>query len=305
MTRGQLQALATALVRRLKVGASSADAKIGIAEIKAAIGALELSMPDQEDIDKIAEQLGDLLGQCHVYAFPKADVTTDVVVFGLDLDRTRLGVLLIERGRPGEPFQGHWALPGGFLDMDEDLAACAWRELQEETRLDLSNIEQLQTFGQPGRDPRGRVLTIAYWGVVRSDRVSVSGADDARQARWFDVDRLPALAFDHADIIDAAIHRLRNDLTWRPVGVWLLPEPFTGNELQRMYETILGHRLDAHEFQLRLEALIEQGVIEAAYADQRSNTDASEVCYRYREEAYRQLTREGIGFSGPSGDGQS
>ncbi|MCU0913920.1 MAG: NUDIX hydrolase [Planctomycetes bacterium] len=131
-------------------------------------------------------------------------VTVDAAVFACVEGRVRL--LLIQRRH--EPFQGRWALPGGFVEMDEDLDAAVARELAEETGLKDIPLEQLHTFGKPGRDPRGRTITIAYFGVVPQDAPPVTAADDAAQARWFDLDKLPEMAFDHDEIARCAIERL-------------------------------------------------------------------------------------------------
>lgn len=140
----------------------------------------------------------------YCYEFPRPAVTVDVVV--LTRDR-RPRVLLIRRKQP--PFAGAWALPGGFVDMDESLEDAARRELREETGVELKRIEQLGTFGEPGRDPRGRVISIAYLGRVAADRVEPRGADDATEAAWHDLARLPVLAFDHRQILKLARQRLR------------------------------------------------------------------------------------------------
>ncbi len=231
------------------------------------------------------------------YAFPKADNTTDAVVFGLDLEARKLKVLLIERGREGEPFYGCWALPGGFLDMDEDLDTCARRELEEETKLKLSFMEQLYTFGRPDRDPRGRVISVAYWGIVRPSQVAVEGADDAKEAKWFDVDDLPDLAFDHADILDIGIKRLRGKLRWCPVGVWLLPKQFTMAELRTVYEIILGRELDKGNFRRKVMGhMREGGCLPPTGEKRKQSTGRPSNIYRFDPDAYKALVREGLDF---------
>lgn len=134
-------------------------------------------------------------------------VTVDVVVFKKENATTF--ILLIRRKNP--PFQHQWALPGGFVENDEDLQTAAKRELKEETGINLSSCEQLYTFGKPGRDPRGRTISIAYVGFAKpSDQPKA--ADDAKEAKWFAIDRLPKLAFDHQDIISLAISRFLPNL---------------------------------------------------------------------------------------------
>jgi 8-oxo-dGTP diphosphatase len=141
----------------------------------------------------------------YVYDWPRPMVTADAAVFAFVEGGARL--LLIQRKH--EPYQDHWALPGGFVEIDEDLPDAAARELAEETGLKGVSLEQLRAFGKPGRDPRGRTITIAYFGLLTGDGRQVQAADDAAQARWFDVDHLPPLAFDHEKIVRCAIERLR------------------------------------------------------------------------------------------------
>ena len=153
-------------------------------------GTLDYTLPGLSG-DVTYGELVDLMARCSVYEFPKADNTADAVVFGIDLEEGVLKVLLIERGREGEPFCGYWALPGGFIDLGEGLDRTALRELREETGVALSYMEQLYTFSAPDRDPRGRVIATAYLGLVRPQAVTIKAADDAANARWFPVTQLP------------------------------------------------------------------------------------------------------------------
>ncbi|MEN8176267.1 MAG: NUDIX domain-containing protein [Pseudomonadota bacterium] len=188
----------------------------------------------------------------YCYAYPHPAATTDVVVFSLRNDR--LVALLVKRGNP--PFEGMWALPGGFLDIDEDLDTCAKRELQEETGITGIYLEQLYTFGRPGRDPRERVISVAYFALVPAhDLVRPRAASDARAARWFETDELPSLAFDHAQIIELARQRLVSKLQYSTIAFQLLPRAFTLSEVQRVYETLLREPLDKRNFRKRLAAL--------------------------------------------------
>jgi 8-oxo-dGTP diphosphatase len=149
----------------------------------------------------------------YVYEWPRPMVTADAAVFALVDGKAKL--LLIQRKH--EPYKGHWALPGGFVEMDEDLPEAAARELAEETGLENVPLEQLHTFGKPGRDPRGRTITVAYFGIAARDWQQVAAADDAAQVQWFDIESLPALAFDHAEIACCAIERLKQtDACQRP-----------------------------------------------------------------------------------------
>lgn len=232
----------------------------------------------------------------YTYEYPKADNTTDAVVFGLDIENRSLKVLLIERGREKEPFYGSWALPGGFIRMDEDLDTSVKRELEEETGLQLAYLEQLATFGKPGRDPRGRVISVAYWAIVRPDQVTVEGRDDAKQAKWFDVADLPSLAFDHKDILDLALQRLRGKLSWCPVGVWLLPEQFTLSELRTVYEIILGREIDRGNFRKKMHGYL--GGLLPSVGQRRLSSGRPAAIYTFDPKAYADLVQKGHYFEG-------
>jgi 8-oxo-dGTP diphosphatase len=157
-----------------------------------------------------------------------------------------LHLLLIRRAR--EPFAGRWALPGGFLDIDEDLDRCAERELEEETGVRGLYLEQLCTFGRTGRDPRERVISVAYFALAPSDRIALRAGDDAAEAAWFPVGDLPALAFDHADIIRAAQQRLIAKLDYSTIAFQFLPDTFTLAELQHLYEILVDAPIDKRNF---------------------------------------------------------
>ena len=178
----------------------------------------------------------------YCYRYPHPAVTTDCVIFGFD--GKRLQVLLIERGI--DPFKGKWAFPGGFIKMDESAEEGALRELREETGLDNAYIEQFHAFSDPNRDPRERVITIAFYALVKLQEVK--GADDAADARWFDLDKVPSLAFDHDMILRTALMELRKQIHFEPVGFELLPEKFTIKELQNLYEAILDVNFDRRNF---------------------------------------------------------
>ena len=178
----------------------------------------------------------------YCYKYPHPAVTTDCVIFGFD--GSELQVLLIERGI--EPFKGKWAFPGGFLNMDETAGEGAMRELKEETGLENAYIEQFNTYSEPGRDPRERVITIAHYALVRIQEVK--GGDDAAKAQWFPIDEVPQLAFDHDKILRDAMRKLRERIHFEPIGFELLPEKFTMRELQILYESILGVKFDRRNF---------------------------------------------------------
>lgn len=178
----------------------------------------------------------------YTYKYPHPAVATDCVIFGFD--GMKLQVLLIERG--GEPYKGMWAFPGGFLRMDESAEEGALRELKEETDLSASYIEQFHTFTAPDRDPRERVISIAYFALVKIQEVK--GGDDAAKAQWFALDDIPQLAFDHDLVLRKAMAKLRERIHFQPVGFDLLPEKFTLKQLQMLYEAILGVHFDRRNF---------------------------------------------------------
>ena len=185
------------------------------------------------------------------YHYPHPAVTTDVVLFTIQDER--LEVLLIRRG--SEPFKGRWALPGGFVDIDEDLLACAKRELEEETGVTGIYLEQLYTFGTPGRDPRERVISVTYYALVPRERLTIRAASDAEAVTWFPFQQLPPLAFDHEQIVAMAHERLAAKLEYSTIALQFMPERFTLTQLQSVYEVVLGQRLDKRNFRRRILAL--------------------------------------------------
>jgi ADP-ribose pyrophosphatase YjhB (NUDIX family) len=210
-------------------------------------------------------------------------VSVDVVIFCLrDND---LQVLLVKRGRP--PFRGRWAVPGGFVEARETLQAAALRELNEETGLSEVYVEQLYTFGDPGRDPRGRIITVAYFALIPAGAApEPHGGDDAAEARWWSMYRLPRLAFDHAQVLEYALQRLRNKLEYTAVGFQLLPSEFTLSELQAAYEIVLGEALDKRNFRRRI---LEAKVIRETRRYRRGVGGRPARLYRYRENAVAEV----------------
>lgn len=229
------------------------------------------------------------------YPYPRPSLTVDVVVFGLD--EGVLKVLLIKRGRPGTVFEGHWALPGGFVDENEDLEAAARRELREETHAEPRYIEQLATFGRPGRDPRGHVVSVAYMALVQCNATTIQGDDDASEAHWWPVKDLAAnavpLAFDHAEILNVAIKRLRAKVRWHPVGIDLLPLTFPLSDLQKVYETILDRKLDKRNFRRKI---LSYGVLVEAASVRVGNLGRPCAVYRFDQNAYNALLERGAYF---------
>jgi 8-oxo-dGTP diphosphatase len=178
-------------------------------------------------------------------------LTVDIVIF--TVRERALHVLLVKRGVP--PFRGQHAIPGGFIHEGESLEDAAKRKLAEEAGVRDVYLEQLYSFGDPHRDPRGRVITIAYYALVSSDDLSLVAGSDAAEAGWVPVSDLPPLAFDHRHILNYAVERLRNKLEYTTVGFQLLPEKFTLGQLQAVYEAILGRPLDKRNFRRKIALL--------------------------------------------------
>ena len=221
----------------------------------------------------------------YTYDYPRPAVTTDCVIFGYD--GKELKVLLIERGI--EPFKGCWAFPGGFLNMDEDALAGARRELKEETGLENAFIEQFHTFSEPGRDPRGRVITIAHYALVKIQEVE--GGDDASQAGWFPIGEVPPLAFDHDRILRMAMSRLKERIHFEPVGFELLPDVFTMPQLQNLYEAILEVHFDRRNFASKMLKL---GILEDTGDRPAGASSRIPVSYRFNKEKYNELKAKGF-----------
>lgn len=214
-------------------------------------------------------------------------ITTDAVVFGFD--GKQLNVLLIERG--GEPYSGKWVLPGGFLREDDETAfhgVC--RELKEETNADIF-MEEFGTYSNKGRDPRERVITIAFFQLVVKDKYDISGGDDAKQAKWFPVDSLPELAFDHNQIVADALENLRQQIHFKPIGFQLLDKTFTMPQLQSIYEAILGKELDRRNFRKKMLAL---GYIIDTKKKETGNAYRSPSIYMFDEDAYQNAKKIGM-----------
>ncbi|MBI3898146.1 MAG: NUDIX hydrolase [Gammaproteobacteria bacterium] len=185
------------------------------------------------------------------YEYPHPAITTDIVIFTIR-DR-KLKLLLIRRG--GEPYRGKWALPGGFVQMEEGLDEAARRELEEETGVAGVYLEQLYTLGKPDRDPRERVITVAYYALIPSDKLQLRAATDAEAVGWFGMEELPPLAFDHAEIVKMAHQRLVAKLDYSTIAFAFMPEKFTLSELQEVYEIILQEEMDKRNFRKWVLAL--------------------------------------------------
>jgi 8-oxo-dGTP diphosphatase len=217
-------------------------------------------------------------------------LTVDCVVFGLD-EADQLKMLLIQRQL--QPFAGAWALPGGFVHLDESLDGAARRELQEETGVETHFLEQLYTFGTVDRDPRGRVVTVAYYALVNLRDHTIQAATDARDAQWFALSQLPPLAFDHEAIAQYGLQRLRAKIRYEPIGFELLPPKFTLSQLQRLYEVILGVEIDKRNFRKRI---LKMELLEPLNEKQTGVSHRAGQLYRFQPERYQQLQRSGFSF---------
>jgi 8-oxo-dGTP diphosphatase len=224
------------------------------------------------------------------YEYPRAAITVDCVVFGLD--EADLKVLLIQRKL--SPFQHAWALPGGFVRVDETLDEAALRELAEEANVTDIYLEQLYTFGALDRDPRERIVTIAYYALAKLSDHRIRAATDAMGVGWFSLDDLPKLAFDHIEIVTRAHERLRGKVRYAPVGFELLPPRFSLTQLQRLYEIILGKELDKRNFRkkiLAMDLLVETDEVEHGVRHRAARL------YRFDRRKYDRLAKQGFEFA--------
>ena len=224
------------------------------------------------------------------YEYPRPALTVDCVVFGLD-EQHSLKVLLIQRKL--QPFAGEWALPGGFVHIGESLEAAARRELREETGLEDIFLEQLYTFGAIERDPRDRVVTVAYYALVNLRDHTVQAATDARQAAWFEVSKVPAIAFDHPQILDTALTRLRGKVRYEPIGFELLRTKFTFFQLQKLYETIVGIELDKRNFRKKF---LKMDLLQELDEFQTNAPHRAAKLYAFDRKKYEQLKQKGFNF---------
>ena len=229
------------------------------------------------------------MAQGFTYEHERPSVTVDCAVFALD--DGDLKVILIQRALP--PFEGKWALPGGFVRLDESLEEAARRELREETGIQQVYLEQLFTFGDPGRDPRGRVITVSYYALVNLAGHPVHATTDARDAAWFSVDDVPDLAFDHKRILLTALKRLRGKVRYEPIGFELLPRKFTLSQLQKLYETVLGSLLDKRNFRKKI---LGTGLLTPLDEIEQDVAHRAARLYQFDKKKYAQLKKKGFIF---------
>jgi 8-oxo-dGTP diphosphatase len=216
-------------------------------------------------------------------------VAVDLVIF--TIRDGALHALLIQRAAP--PFEGRWALPGGFILHGESLEDAALRELGEETGVRNVYLEQLYSFGDPERDPRGRVISVAYYALVAADRAPLAAGSDASAAQWWPVAAHPRLAFDHGQILGYALERLRNKLEYTTVGFQLLPPKFTLTQLQLVYEAILGRELDKRNFRRKMELL---GILRPLQEWAREGRSRPAQLFTFSAKRFEKLKDKGILF---------
>lgn len=183
--------------------------------------------------------------------YEKPSVTVDIIIFSIQ--NNQLKVLLVKRRI--EPYKNTWAIPGGFVRISESLEQAAIRELEEETGVKDVYLEQLYTFGDVKRDPRGRVITVAYFALINSEKIKLKATADVSEAKWFSINELPKLAFDHEKILKYAIKRLRWKFEYTTAAFSLLPEKFTLSQLQNIYETVFSKKFDKRNFRKKLISL--------------------------------------------------
>ncbi len=225
----------------------------------------------------------------HTYQYPRAALTVDCVVFGFDEGELKL--LLIERAL--EPFKGRWALPGGFVRVDETIDEAARRELAEEAGLKDVFLEQLYTFGAVDRDPRERVVSVAYYALVTLAGHQTRAATDAADARWFPAAKIPKLAFDHAEILATALARLKGKVRYQPIGFELLPPKFTLSQLQHLYEAVLETALDKRNFRKKVLSF---GLLMPLKEPQMTGRHRPARLFRFDTVKYRRLKKHGFNF---------
>lgn len=216
-------------------------------------------------------------------------LTVDAVVFGYE--EGKISVLLIKRKY--EPFKNKWAIPGGFVLNNESLEGAVERELQEETGVKINYLEQLYTFGDPSRDPRGRVVSIAYFGLVRPNTFKIVASTDASEVQWFNIEELPELSFDHQEVLEIAIKRLQGKITYEPIGFELLDKKFPFSDLEKLYTTLLRRDIDRRNFRKKIVGL---NVLDELDEKVSKGSGRPANLFQFNQKRYFQLKKEGIIF---------
>lgn len=216
-------------------------------------------------------------------------LATDCVIFGFDGGELKL--LLTEREK--EPFKNKWALPGGFVFPKETTEACAERILKEKTGISKVFIEQLYTFSEVERDPRERIISVAYYALVNKQSYKLIAGRDTLKAEWFGLSELPELAFDHGEIVALAVQRLKGKVSYQPVGFELLDEKFTLSQLQAVCESILGMEIDKRNFRKKVLGM---GVLQESGEKEKNVPHKAAMLYRFDKGAYEAKIKEGFHF---------
>ncbi|MBT8281887.1 MAG: NUDIX hydrolase [Muriicola sp.] len=219
----------------------------------------------------------------------KIKLTVDAVVFGYESGD--VSVLLVKRKY--EPYKDAWALPGGFVQENENLERAVERELSEETGVKINYLEQLYTFGDLARDPRGRVVTVAYFGLVKPNAFKLTASTDAKETEWFNIKKLPKLAFDHKKILKIAIERLQGKITYEPIGFELLDKKFPFSDLEKLYTSLLDREIDRRNFKKKISSLKILDELEEKVSVGRGRPAS---LFSFNKSRYFQLKKEGIIF---------
>lgn len=225
----------------------------------------------------------------YTYAYARPAVTVDCVIFGFD--KNQLKVLLTKRAI--EPFLGKWAFPGGFIQEEETAEDCALRKLWEEAGLQDIFLEQLYTFSDLARDPRGRVISIAYYALVKPEAYMLKAGVDIEAVKWFGIDENIDLAFDHMQILNTAIERLKGKIRYQPIGFELLPEQFTLPDLHNLYETVLQRSIDRGNFRKKI---LSMGLLIDHSDKQKDRRSRAAKIYSFDRIKYKELTESGFYF---------
>lgn len=219
-------------------------------------------------------------------------LAVDAIVFGYSKEQ-EVSILLIKRKYP--PFEGNWAIPGGFVLENESLEEAVERELLEETGIKINYLEQLYTFGKPNRDPRQRIVSVAYFGLVKSTQFEkLNASTDAEEAQWFNIKNLPKLAFDHTDILTSAIERIRKKIKYQPIGFELLDKKFPFSDLEHLYAILLNREIDRRNFKKKIQKL---GILEELNEKVKSSgAGRPGNLFQFNKKRYQELLKNGMHF---------